>query len=185
MGLILGREGCLYGEAMQLVELTALSEQDWAELIAGEEHPWGAAGEALEWRNKDRHVGLRRSDGRMAAAGGAVIVEVNVEGAAGFDVVGIGGVFVTSSLRGRGLTGRLLPMLLGLAETMGPDRAMLFCRPELVGLYGRLGFAEIAAPVWADQPDGRITVPMRAMWRALRLSADWPPGRVDVRGLPF
>lgn len=170
---------------MQLAELAALSEQDWAELIAGEERPWGATGEALQWRNKDRHVGLRTSDGRMAAAAGAVIVEVDVEGAEGFDVVGVGGVFVTGSLRGRCLTGRLLPLLLGIAETMGPDRAMLFCRPELVGLYARHGFTEIAAPVSADQPDGRITMPMRAMWRPLRPSAGWPPGRVDVRGLPF
>ena len=170
---------------MQLVELTALSEQDWADLIAGEQEPWGAAGEALQWREKDRHVGLRTPDGRMAAAGGAVIVEIDVEGTAGFEVVGIGGVFVTSSLRGQGLTGRLLEMLLGLAETMGPDRAMLFCRPELLRLYGRVGFTEITAPVWADQPDGRILMPMRAMSRPLRASTDWPAGRVDLRGLPF
>jgi predicted GNAT family N-acyltransferase len=175
----------LYGEVMQLVELAALSEQDWAELIAGEQAPWGETGEALQWRNKDRHVGLRTPDGRMAAAGGAVVVEVDVAGAAGFDVVGIGGVFVTSSLRGRGLTGRLLPMLLGLAETMGPERAMLFCRPELVTLYGRHGFTEITAAVWADQPGGRIEMPMRSMWRPLRPSAGWPSGRVDVHGLPF
>jgi GNAT superfamily N-acetyltransferase len=170
---------------MQLVELAALSEQDWAELIAGEKEPWGAAGEALQWRDKDRHVGLRRLDGRMAAAGGAVIVEVDVEGADRFDVVGVGGVFVTRSVRGRGLSGRLLEMLLGLAETMGPERAMLLCRPELVTLYGRHGFTEITAPVWADQPDGRIMLPMRSMWRPLRPSVGWPPGRVDVHGLPF
>jgi predicted GNAT family N-acyltransferase len=185
VGLILGGEARLYGAAMELVELTALSEQDWAELIAGEQEPWGATGEELQWRDKDRHVGLRTPDGSMAAAGGAVIVEVDVEAVGGFDVVGIGGVFVTGSLRGQGLTGRLLPMLMGMAETMGPDRAMLFCRPELVGLYARHGFAEIAAPVWADQPDGRIMMPMRAMWRALRPATAWPPGRVDVRGLPF
>ena len=170
---------------MELVELSALSEQDWVELIAGEQAPWGGQGEALQWRDKDRHVGLRTPEGRMAAAGGAVIVEVDVEGADRFDVVGIGGVFVTGSLRGRGLTARLLPVLLDIAQRMGPDRAMLFCRPELVGLYARHGFAEIAAPVWADQPNGPIMMPMRAMWRPLRPATDWPPGRVDVCGLPF
>jgi predicted GNAT family N-acyltransferase len=170
---------------MEPVELTNVTAADWAELIAGEEEPWGRVGEALQWRNKDRHVGLRTPDGRMAAAGGAVIAAVEVEGADGFDVVGIGSVFVTSSLRGRGLTGGLLQMLLGLAETMGPNRAMLFCRPELVRLYARFGFDEITAPVWADQPDGRIEMPMRAMWRPLRGGGSWPPGRVDVSGLPF
>jgi hypothetical protein len=68
---------------------------------------------------------------------------------------------------------------------MGPDRAMIFCRPELVSLYERLAFAEITAPVWVSQPDGPIEMPMRAMWRALREGATWPPGRVDVQGQPF
>jgi hypothetical protein len=62
---------------------------------------------------------------------------------------------------------------------------MLFCRLELVALYRRLEFVEITAPVWADQPSGRIEMPMAAMWRALCPGAEWPPGRVDVRGLPF
>jgi hypothetical protein len=75
--------------------------------------------------------------------------------------------------------------LLRLAEELGPDRAMLFCRRDLVGLYRRVGFAQIEAPVWADQPDGRIEMPLPAMWRPLRNGADWPPGRVDVHGLPF
>jgi hypothetical protein len=52
-------------------------------------------------------------------------------------------------------------------------------------VYGRVGFAEIAAPVWADQPGVRVRVPMRAMWRPLREGARWPPGRVDVHGAPF
>ena len=80
---------------------------------------------------------------------------------------------------------RLVDPLLRLAEGLGPERAMLFCRPELVAVYRGLEFVEIAAPVWADQPGGRIEMPMAAMWRALRDRAEWPPGRVDVRGLPF
>jgi hypothetical protein len=80
---------------------------------------------------------------------------------------------------------RLVQPVLALAQSMGPDRAMLFCRPELVALYRRLAFVEIAAPVWADQPQGRVQMPMPAMWRALREGAGWPAGGVDVRGLPF
>jgi hypothetical protein len=75
--------------------------------------------------------------------------------------------------------------VLAQAAQRGPQHAMLFCRPELVGLYAQLGFREIEAPVWADQPGGRIEMPARAMWLALRDGAAWPPGRVDVRGLPF
>ena len=75
--------------------------------------------------------------------------------------------------------------LVELGAAAGPDRAMIFCRQELVDLYRRLDFRPIAAPVWADQPEGRIEMPMPAVWRPLREGARWPPGRVDVRGLPF
>ena len=170
---------------MELVELAELTEDDWAELIAGEEHPWGPAGEGLQWRPKERYVALRAPGGRMVAAGGAAIAEVGVEGGEGFQVVGLGSLFVTRSQRGSGLMSRLVEPMLALAREMGPDRAMIFCRPELVALYGRLGFAEIAAPVWVDQPDGRVEVPLRSMWLALHEGAGWPPGRVEVRGLPF
>ena len=59
---------------------------------------------------------------------------------------------------------------------------MRFCRRDLVRVYRRFGFVEITSPVWADQPGGRIEMPLVAMWRALRSGTRWPPGRVDVRG---
>ena len=165
--------------------MATLTEQDHAELIAGEEHPWGATGEALQWREKDRRLGVRDSDGRLLALAGASIVDIEVEDAGSFQVVGLGGLFVTRSARGDGLLWRLAGPLLALAEEMGPDRAMLFCGPELIPVYRRLGFTAIESPVWADQPGGRLEVPMGAMWRALRGFTAWPPGRVDVQGLPF
>jgi hypothetical protein len=62
---------------------------------------------------------------------------------------------------------------------------MLFCRAQLMALYGRLAFAEIRAQVWAQQPDATIEIPLRAMWRPLRDGVRWPDGRVEVHGLPF
>jgi predicted GNAT family N-acyltransferase len=171
---------------MELVELGALTEQDWDELQDGEHEPFGSVGARLAWRPKDRHIGMRAPDGRLVAAAGAVIADVQVDGAAGFQVVGLGSLIVTRSLRGGGLMSRVVEPLLRLAEDMGPDRAMIFCRSELVALYRRMAFIEITAPVWADQPEGRIEIPLAAMWRALRERApEWPPGRVDVQGLPF
>jgi predicted GNAT family N-acyltransferase len=170
---------------VELVELGALTKRDWAELQDGEHEPFGPVGAGLAWRPKDRHVGLREPDGRLVAVAGAVIAVIDTEGAQGFEVVGIGSVIVTRSLRGRGLMSMMVEPLLALAEGLGPDRAMLFCRPGLVALYSRLGFVEIAAPAWVDQPGGRIEMPLAAMWRALRDGSEWPSGRVDVRGLPF
>jgi GNAT superfamily N-acetyltransferase len=170
---------------MELVELGALTEQDWEALAAGEHEPFGPVGAGLEWRPKDRYVALRERDGRLVAVAGAVIAAVEIEGAGRLEVVGLGSLLVTRSARGRGLMSRLVEPLLGLAESMGPERAMIFCRAELVALYRRLAFAEIPGPVWADQPEGRVEMPLPAMWRALREGIRWPPGRVEVRGLPF
>jgi predicted GNAT family N-acyltransferase len=171
---------------LELVELGPLTEHGWEDLRAGERDPFGAVGARLTWRPKDRHMALRAPDGRLVAAAGALVADVEVGGSERFQVVGVGSVIVTRSLRGGGLVSKVVDPLLRLAERMGPDRAMLFCRPELVSLYRRFGFGEIAAPVWADQPDGRIEMPMAAMWRRLRLRVGpWPPGRVDVLGLPF
>jgi predicted N-acetyltransferase YhbS len=170
---------------MELVELAELTERDWADLVAGEEEPFGPLGAELEWGDKDRNVALRAPDGRLMAAAGAVLVTVEVEGTGVLQVVGLGGLIVAHSMRGRGLMSKLVQPLLRMAESMGPDRAMIFCRPELVALYERLSFSEISAPVWADQPGGRVEMPLAAMWRALHDAPTWPPGCVDVRGLPF
>jgi predicted GNAT family N-acyltransferase len=171
---------------VELVELGALSDEDWAELQDGEHEPFGPVGARLAWRPKDRHIGLRGPEGRLVAAAGAVIATVEVERAGSIDIVGLGSLIVTRSQRGSGLMSRVVEPLLRLAERMGPDRGMIFCRPDLVALYRRIAFIEITAPVWADQPEGRIEMPLAAMWRALRDdAAEWPPGRVDVHGLPF
>lgn len=169
------------------MELDGITSQQWSELLAGEHEPWGP-GEGLAWADKQRHVGVLASDGGLVAVAAAMTSEVEVAGASRrdrFAVVGIGGVFVTSRERGRGLVAKLFEPLLAIAEDMGPGRAMLFCRPQLTAMYRKAGFAEIAAPVWAEQPDGRIEMPLRAMWRGLRRETDWPAGRVDVLGLPF
>lgn len=170
---------------MEVVELPPLSDTDWEQLVDREEQPWGPLGEGLSWREKERTIGIRDRDGRLIAAAGAVIAEVAVEGSGSFQVAGLGGLFVTRRARGEGLVATLAEPLLAIAAAMGPAHAMLFCRPELVEPYRRLSFSEILAPVWADQPGGRIEMPLRAMWRALRDGARWPPGRVDVSGLPF
>jgi predicted GNAT family N-acyltransferase len=170
---------------VEFVELAALTGQDWDAVVAGEHQPFGSLGAELEWRPKDRHFALRAQDGRLLALAALVGVEVEIEGAGGFDVAGLGGVIVTPSERGCGLMFKVVEPVLALAEELGPERAMLFCRPALVAVYRRLGFEEIAAPVWADQPTGPVEMPMRAMWRALQPGAEWPPGCVHVRGLPF
>jgi predicted GNAT family N-acyltransferase len=170
---------------MELVELPELTSQQWRALVAGERDPWGDDAGQLIWADKRRHVVLRDADGRLVAHAGALTAEVEVASSERFQVVGVGAVFVTASERGRGLVSELLHRLLEIAAEMGPERAMLFCRAQLTGMYGGLGFAEISGPTWVRQPDDVVEMPLRTMWRPLREAVAWPAGRVDVLGLPF
>jgi predicted GNAT family N-acyltransferase len=170
---------------VQLVELDRLAEPYWEELVAGEQEPWGSVGEQLSWRDKTRNIGVRDDDGRLLAAGGAVLADVQVGREPPFQVAGLGGLIVTRSARGRGLARLLARQLLVVAGELGPQRAMLFCQPQLIALYSTFGFAPIEASVWADQPGGRIEMPLPAMWKRLSGDAGWPAGRVELSGEPF
>ncbi len=170
---------------MRLVELDRLSESFWEELVAGEHEPFGSVGEKLVWREKTRNVGVRDDAGRLVAAAGVVLAEVKVGQESSFEVAGLGGLIVTRSARGRGLARLLCGRLLEIAGELEAQRAMLFCLPKLMPLYGKFGFVEIDEPVWADQPGGRIEMPLPAMWSALSSDVGWPPGLVELSGEPF
>jgi predicted GNAT family N-acyltransferase len=170
---------------VELVEFGPVSLRQWMELTDRDPQAFGAVGAALAWRPKDRHVGLQTADGRLVAVAGATIATVEVAGTGSFEVVGLGGLIIRKMVRGQGLMPTLMDALSRMASGMGPGRAMIFCRTELAALYVGRGYTEITAPVWIDQPEGRIVMPMVSMWRPLRDGPAWPAGRVDVHGLPF
>ncbi len=170
---------------MEVIEFGRLSDALVAELEGDEVDPFQMAGSPLRWRDKDRHVGIRESGGRLVAAAGLVPAEVETADGAVVAVVGLGGVIVAAPFRGRGLGDRVITAALELANRLGPAIAMLFCRRDRVGLYARYDFFEIAAPVFAEQPTRVVEMPVPAMWRPLRTGATLAPGAVTVRGLPF
>jgi predicted GNAT family N-acyltransferase len=170
---------------MRLVELDRVSEPYWEELIAGEREPFGGEGEQLSWREKTRNLGLRDDDGRLLAAGGVVLAELRTAEGSPFQVAGLGGLIVTHSARRGGLARSLAPHLLELARELPVDRAMLFCLGRLMPFYAEFDFRAVLAPVWAEQPTGRIKMPLEAMWKPLREGVDWPPGELELVGEPF
>jgi GNAT superfamily N-acetyltransferase len=175
-----------YDQPMELIEFGRLSEERYSELVGDEEDPWKAEAFALKWRPKDHHVGICDEDGRLVAVAGLVVVEVQFGEQLGIPVVGLGGVIVTASHRGRGLGARVISGALSRAEALGPQIAMLFCRPEMAGLYRRYGFAELPGPVLVGQPGGVVEIPGGVtMWRPLHPNACLPEGAVKVHGLPF
>ena len=169
---------------MELVEFGRLTEEQRRELEGDEEDPWDAGGSTLHFQPKHQHVALRDDRGKLVASAGMVVVDVEVSGRR-FRVVGLGGVIVNQHHRGRGYARQVVTAALALAEGLGPDFMLLFCHTDRVGLYRKLGFAEVEFETTVEQPDKRVVMPMRAMWRGLRAGATWPDGRVAVLGLPF
>jgi predicted GNAT family N-acyltransferase len=171
---------------MQVVRFGRLTDVQRAELEGDEPDPFGSSAleQQLSWRSKDQHVGLQE-DGRLVASAGVVVAEVAVGDLPAIDVVGIGGVIVNATRRGQGLGKRVVEEVLQLAQTVGPDIAMLFCHSDRAGLYRRHGFAEVSEEVVVDQPDGPAAMPMVTMWRPLRDGVRLPAGPVRLTGLPF
>ena len=168
----------------ELVEFGPLSLRQWVELTGHEPAPFGRTTATLTFRPKEHHVGFRDPDGRLVAAVGATVVTVSIAGGEPLEVVGGGGLIVRRDLRGQGLSTPLTAALRTLVLGLGPDRAMIFCEPDLLALHTRRGYTRIDAPIFVDQPGGRIEMPLLGMWRPVR-PCSWPPGRVDVHGLPF
>jgi hypothetical protein len=106
---------------VQRVELDEVTGRQWCELVGDEPEPWGGVAEGMVWREKQRHVGIRAPDGRLVALAGAVRADVEVDGAPIFQVLGIGGVFVARSARGRGLTATLLEGFWPKPDTRAPS----------------------------------------------------------------
>jgi predicted N-acetyltransferase YhbS len=170
---------------MELVEFGALSEELRLELEGDEQDPWDAhRAPPMHWRPKDRHVALRDDRGRLVASAGMLAVEVEAGGER-FPVVGLGGVIVNQAYRGTGLSLQVVEAALKKAETLGPDFMLLFCHPDRTGLYRRFAFDEIPDEVLVEHEGGRIAMPMRTMWRALRPHRTWPGGPVVVLSPPF
>jgi predicted N-acetyltransferase YhbS len=155
-----------------------------AELHDGEVNAFESSHLGLYWEDHERRIVLVE-DGRMIACAGLLVADVEVAGAT-FGVVGVGGVIVTRMRRGEGLARRVMEAALERAAQLGPDFALLFCRPDRAGFYAKLGFAHVREPVEVGQLEGRRRkMPIDTMWRPLHDGVTWPAGAVDVPGLPF
>jgi predicted N-acetyltransferase YhbS len=114
-----------------------------------------------------------------------VVVDVQFGDQQLIPVVGIGGVIVAAPHRGRGLGQRVISEAIKRAHDLGPEISMLFCHTDRAELYRRHGFAEVAGPVLAEQPNGVVEMPPVMMWRPLKDGARLPHHAVKLDGLPF
>ncbi|MEU6765051.1 GNAT family N-acetyltransferase [Streptomyces sp. NPDC046853] len=166
------------------VRLPRYTKADQEEILGVGDDPFGVAAAGLAWLQKEEHFGARHGD-RLVAHVGLLRLPVAI-GEVETEVVGVGGVAVAPDMQGRGPARTVLTAALDHARTMGPQHALLFCRPPLVALYQRLGWHLLERDVLVEQPESRVvTMPLRTMVTPLCDDAHWPSEPVRLFSLPM
>ncbi len=169
---------------VELVDLPEFGPDDYAEIVDGEEDPFGTEHLGIEWGPKDHHVGLS-DEGRLIAHAGWLTTSARMAGGETSEVLGLGGVMLHRRYRGDGL-GRVV--VAGAMDRMRAQTemiAVLFCRPERLRFYENLGWTPVPDAVTVGQPGGSIVMPLRTCWLSLAEGASLPAGPIDFPGLPF
>ncbi|WP_338932570.1 GNAT family N-acetyltransferase [Streptomyces netropsis] len=170
--------------APAVVRLPRYTKTEQDEILGDGDDPFGVAAAGLTWLPKEEHFGIRHGD-RLVAHAGLLRLPVAI-GDTRTEVVGVGGVAVAPDMQGQGLARLVVTAALDHARTMGPQHALLFCRPPLVPLYQRLGWHPLDKDVLVEQPETRlVTMPLRTMVTPLRDKAHWPSGPVRLLSLPM
>ncbi|MDC0769913.1 GNAT family N-acetyltransferase [Streptomyces sp. HD] len=176
-----------FSAAPTAIRLPGYTKADQQEILGTGDDPFGVDGAGLTWLPKDEHFGIRHGD-RLVAHAGLLRLPVAIGNAetAETEVMGVGGVAVAPDLRGQGLARLVITAALDHARTMGPQHALLFCRPPLVPLYQHLGWHPLDTDVLVEQPESRVvTMPLRTMVTPLHDNAHWPSGSVRLFSLPM
>jgi len=101
------------------------------------------------------------------------------------NVGGIAGVATRPEWHRRGIASRALRTAADfIAHELGYPFALLLCRPEVSPVYAKLGWEVIDARTSFAQPRGSATYPHLTMILPLG-NAAWPPGPINLRGLPW
>jgi GNAT superfamily N-acetyltransferase len=170
-------------ESVELIELDDYDPDLKAQILDGERDASGVDHLGVVWRDKVGHVVLRRG-GLPVAQAGWLPIRLTV-GDEPMDGVGLGGVLVHRSVRSHGFGAKVVRAAMERMRQQGEPLGLLFCRPELVEFYGRLGWREVPSEVTAEQPHGTIVMPVRTCWTPMSDMAELPPGPIAVQGLPF
>ncbi len=168
---------------MELIDLPDFGPDDYRQVVDGEVDPFATEHLGIVWGPKTEHIGLT-DGGRLVAHAGWARARADTGTGAVLDVVGLGSVIVHRSHRGTGAGSRLIAAAMGRMAGSGPI-GMLFCRPDRLAFYERLGWARFDGTVTVDQPGGPIAMPLLTCWTALATGASVAATDLHVEGLPF
>ncbi|NPV09779.1 MAG: GNAT family N-acetyltransferase [Anaerolineae bacterium] len=163
-------------------ELTEAEQRAVEELGGGDlnVHPLLAQ---LEWAPAHWRV-LVRAGGKVVS--GLKLVEREVwVGQRRVPVVGVGDVATLPAWRHRGLASLALARAGEFICHQSSARfGLLFCAGNLLGFYQRLGWRRVAGPTFVQAPWGKVRFPEETMILECG-SEEWPPGEIDLEGLPW
>lgn len=164
-------------DTLSAAELELIARQ--RALIDYQMPAWGYQWAPKVWRT------LAWLDDDVIAHAGIVSRSVAVDGQA-IAVGGISGVWTTANHRGRGVGQAVVTVAAAfIREHLGAAFALLLCRPELEPFYERLAWRRVHGPAVFEQPGQRVTWPLSVMVLPCEAGAEWPPGTIDLRGLPW
>jgi D-alanyl-D-alanine dipeptidase len=182
--LATGAGHALYGpQELPVVRLARYTKADLDEITGGADDPFEVAAFGVSARDKDVHFGAR-SQGRLVAHAGLVEAPVEVAERR-LRVAGLGGVIVAPGMRGHGLARAVVNAAVEHARGTDAEFGLLFCLPDRVPLYRRLGWRVLEGGMRVEQPGGVIDHPLHSMWIPLADDAVWPAGAARLHSLPM
>jgi predicted GNAT family N-acyltransferase len=170
-------------QCLEVRVVDSYSAADRSGLAGGEKDPNQTAAYQLQWRPTEKHVFVVK-EGATVCHVGLVGQTVEVQGSPVY-VAGIGGVLARRECRGRGYCRIAMEAAEAFASSqMSVNFLLLFCRSALQSFYEHLGWSNIASPVWAEQAQGTVLLPLISMVKCLRAER-WPRGEVRLGSRPW
>ena len=129
---------------------------------------------------------LVKADQRLVAHAGIIYRVIQI-GDLRVPVGGIAGVMTLPGWRQRGYARAALAKATAfVGMQLWAPFAVVICPREDVVFYEHLGWRMTEAPIWCDQPGGRVKLENEVtLFMACQGDADWPSGAIDLGGAPW
>ena len=143
-------------------------------------------GRAIEWSRLTWHALLWNADPTEALANACLQVRSGFCAGEPVTIAGIGGVMTHPQHRHQGLARVVIAASLDFFHSLGHvDFGLLVCEPQLIPLYGHLGWQKFPDTLWVTQRGERVPFTFNApMVRPVCRSPDIT-GEIDLCGPPW
>jgi aminoglycoside 2'-N-acetyltransferase I len=135
------------------------------------------------WRSADYYA-LPDRAGQLAGQLGVLDTKVSVANQF-IRVGGIGGVATKPEFRHRGVASAILSRAAEFMKNdLGVEFGLLLCRHEVSPVYAKMGWIIVAGPTTFTRGGVNATYPNDTMILPLA-EKTWPPGPIDMLGMPW